>query len=273
MSFFSKIRDKIADIFAKTNDVESIEDALIEADFGAKLSMSIADKLRKSKDIKGDFGRIVADIVAPYIRDMDYDRSPTIVMMVGVNGVGKTTTVAKLAYNAQEFGKRVTIVACDTFRAAAVDQLGKWATKIGCGFYSGNGGCDPASVAYGALSGSAESDVIIIDTAGRMHNNANLMEELQKIERVINKLGYADHLATIITVDATSGQNTLEQIKVFGNYCKLDGVILSKMDSSAKGGTILNIIDQYKLGIYGVGVGESCCDFERFDLEKFCDVI
>lgn len=274
MSFFSKLKDKITDIFAKSNNVEEIEDILIEADFGIELASKIAVNLKKSKDIKVDFENIVRDILSPYVADISVNANnkPFVIMIVGVNGTGKSTTIAKLAHYLQCQGKSVDIVACDTFRAAAVEQIERWAHKLNCGLFRGLESHDPASVAYDAISNTT-SDVLIIDTAGRMHNNINLMNELSKIKRVVQKYNDRCPHETIITIDATTGQNTVEQIKIFSEYCNLSGLILTKMDSNAKGGTILNIVSRYKLPIYGVGVGESYEDFERFSIEKFCSFV
>ena len=272
MSFFKNIKEKISNIFTKSNNIEDIEDVLVEADFGIELASKIALQLKKSQDINGDFEAIISDILSPHIQTINTNRDTTVIMMVGVNGTGKTTTVAKLANYFQNLGKSVDIAACDTFRAAAVDQIEKWANKLECKLFRGQTNSDPASIAYDAVTKS-HGDILIIDTAGRMHNNQNLMGELQKIDRVLKKYNPDFPHETIITVDATSGQNTKEQIKTFGEYCKLTGVILTKMDSNAKGGTIVGIIDKYKIPIYGVGTGESFRDFDMFDVKKFCKIM
>jgi fused signal recognition particle receptor len=277
MSFFSKLKSAISRIVktdgpAAINDVE-LEDILIEADFGVRLSSEIAQYLKHKKDIILELRTKLEEILVPLVVDfsVDVSKRPYVVVLAGVNGSGKTTTVAKLAYLLKERGGlSVDIAACDTFRAAATEQLSLWAERLNCRIFKSDTPKDPASVAFEALRES-KSDVLIVDTAGRLHNNANLMNELAKVYRTIGKVsGSAPHMNVLI-IDATTGQNSLEQVREFRKIYPISGLILTKVDGGAKGGTIVSIAEEFKIPILGVGTGEAASDFRSFSIDKFLE--
>lgn len=272
MSFFYKLKNAIKNIISKPNfDLTELEDILIEADFGYKLAAKIAKNLLKSKNIHQDLCTILESILSPCIKSLEIDKSsakPYTILFVGVNGSGKTTTIAKIAHMLQKQSFSVDIAACDTFRAAATEQLSIWAEKLNCHIFKADTPKDPASVAFDAMQNS-KSDILLIDTAGRMHNNTNLMNELCKIHTVLKKFNQHSPQQTIITIDATIGQNSMEQIQAFHKICHVSGIILTKMDGGAKGGTIVNIIDTMKIPILGIGIGENASNLAPFSITKF----
>mgnify|MGYP001316369900 CR=1 FL=1 len=271
MSFFKKLKS----VFSKLTNIENsncddLEDTLIEADFGVELSTKIVKEIKKQNDLAASLKNKLESILTPLISDFKIDTSkkPFVIILEGVNGSGKTTTVAKLAFLLQNKGLSVDIAACDTFRVAATEQLSAWASKLGCNIFKSDIPKDPASVAFEALS-NTQSDVLIIDTAGRLHNNTNLMNELSKIHRVVKKIDETAPHATILILDATTGQNLIDQVKKFQKAQPISGIIINKMDGGAKGGAIVRIADEFKLPIVGVGIGESEKDFESFSVDKF----
>ncbi len=273
MSFFGKLKSIFKNFaFAKNN--EKLEEILIEADFGVKLATALAKEIGSKGDITEALKNKIDTIISPLIAEINVnsDKHPFVIVLEGVNGSGKTTTVAKLAYHFRQMGLSVDIVACDTFRVAATDQLAVWANKLNCRIFCGNTNPEkprePASLAYEALSNS-KSDILLIDTAGRLQNNTNLMNELAKIHRVLAKIDDSAPHETILVLDATTGQNMVEQVNEFQKIHPITGLILNKLDGNAKGGTLVRVVNEFKLPIYGVGIGETEKDFEAFSVEKF----
>ena len=219
MSFFKKLKASFSNLInSKENkiDRQNLEDTLIESDFGVGLSERLVKEIGNTSDLKQAFREKIDGILAPVVRNLEIDPSkkPFVIILEGINGSGKTTTVAKLAYFFKQKGFLVDIAACDTFRVAATDQLAVWAERLNCTIFKSDTPRDPSSVAFDALK-SSKSDVLIIDTAGRLHNNSNLMNELEKIHRVIKKLDPTAPHMTLLTLDATIGQHSIEQIKEF----------------------------------------------------------
>ncbi|MDR3224632.1 MAG: signal recognition particle-docking protein FtsY [Holosporales bacterium] len=276
MSFFKKLKSTISGVFStgtkgsvRIGDTD-LEDVLIGADFGVDLASKIARELRAEKDVVGALRMKLESILQPIIKDMEIDRSkkPFVIVLAGVNGSGKTTTVAKLACFFKAEGLSVDIAACDTFRAAATEQLSAWAIKLDCRIFKSETPKDPASVAFDALQ-STKSDVLLIDTAGRLQNNTNLMSELAKIYRTIGKIDKSAPHMNILIIDATTGQNSIEQIKEFSKVHPISGIIISKMDGGSKGGVITRVAGEFELPILGIGTGENEHNFEKFSIEKF----
>jgi fused signal recognition particle receptor len=273
MSFFKKLKSAITKITGRDNSENfslDLEDTLIEADFGPELANRIAKDIGNKDNVLSELKITLESILNPLIEDFDIDDSkkPYVIVLVGVNGSGKTTTVAKIVSFLKSKGFSVDIAACDTFRAAATEQLTIWAEKLGCNIFKSDVPKDPASVTYEALH-STKSDVLIVDTAGRLHNNTNLMNELSKIYRVINKIDASAPHKNILILDSTTGQNTIEQVREFNKIHPISGIIITKMDGASKGGTIVRIAEEFKLPILGVGIGESEKDLEKFSVEKF----
>lgn len=261
--------------------LETLEEALISADLGVHVATKLCASLAKNrydKDISEEEVRIlfadhIATMLEPVARSFQLNAShtPHVLVMCGVNGNGKTTTIGKLAHQAKEDGHSVMLAACDTFRAAAVDQLQIWSERVGCPIVTGAAEADPASVAYQALTQAKEKgvDLLIIDTAGRLHNKKNLMEELAKILRVMQKIDpSAPHDMTLV-LDATTGQNAIQQVEMFKAMVNISSLIVTKLDGSAKGGVVVALADRFKLPIYAVGVGESIHDLQPFNAKEF----
>ena len=263
---------------------ERLEEALIMADVGASTTAKVVARLEQEADAGGLeggealSGRLV-ELLAGIARTDDADaaridlsRDPTVIMVAGVNGTGKTTTIGKLAWHLQrELGHKVVLGAADTFRAAAVEQLTLWAQRAGCEIVTGPEGSDPGSVAFEAVRRGRElgADVIIVDTAGRLHTQDHLMEELSKVRRVIGKqLEGAPH-ETLLTVDATTGQNGLRQAKLFSEAVPVDGIVLTKLDGTAKGGIALAIAGELGIPVKLIGIGEALEDLRPFDPDDF----
>lgn len=273
MSFFGKLKSIFKKFTSGTSN-EELEEILIQADFGMTLATEIARQIGTKGNITGALKNRIESIVSPLIANIEIDtgKKPFVIVVEGVNGSGKTTTVAKLSHYFQQKGFSVDMVACDTFRVAATEQLAVWAKKLNCKLFCGstNSGKprEPASLAYEALSNS-KTDVLIIDTAGRLHNNANLMSELSKIHRVLKKVDESAPHEVILVLDATTGQNMLEQVRAFQKIHPVTGVILNKLDGNTKGGALVRVANEFKLPIYGVGIGESEKDFEAFSVDMF----
>ncbi len=294
--FFKKLRENMsktrvalaaevqATLFAGDVDEETwerLEEALIMADVGATTTARVVAQLEQEAEAGAlTGGEELSDRLADLLADLarvgddriDLRHEPTVIMAVGVNGTGKTTTIGKLAFHLQrELGKTVVLGAADTFRAAAVEQLEAWATRAGCELVRGPEGSDPGSVAFEAVKRGREigADVVIVDTAGRLHNQDHLMQELTKIRRVISKqLADAPH-ETLLTIDATTGQNGLRQAKLFSEAVPVDGVVLTKLDGTAKGGIALAIAGELGIPVKLIGVGETLDDLRPFDAEEF----
>lgn len=266
--------------------LETLEERLLTADFGVQATMRIMDQVETHARRGRAFGseelrRAVADEVREILSADDgaelttAESGPTVYLMVGVNGVGKTTTVGKLAHEARSQGRSVLMAAADTYRAGAVRQLEEWAERVGADFVGGQQGGDPAAVAFDALeAGVARGvDLILIDTAGRLQTNRGLMEELTKVDRVIRrKLPGAPH-ETLMVLDATVGQNALSQLRAFREAVEPTGIILAKMDSSAKGGIVVAIREEFGTPVKLIGVGETVDDLEPFDAEEFVEAV
>ena len=228
--------------------------------------------LTRPEQVKQELKRIMTEILDFEIPEETY---PLVILVAGVNGVGKTTSIGKLAYNYKRAGKSVTIVAADTFRAAAADQLTVWADRAGVRIVKQAEGADAAAVVYDALQSakSKGTEVTIIDTAGRLHNKVNLMEELKKIDRVIDREFPDAMRLNYIVLDATTGQNALSQIELFNEAIDIDGIVLTKLDGTAKGGVVLAIAGEEEVPVVYVGVGEGIDDVEKFDAEDFVSAI
>ena len=262
---------------------EELEEILITADIGHEPAAKLLDRLktRARKEGVSDPARFkdflaaeLSDILAPK-KAIKAVNAPEVVLVIGINGVGKTTTIAKLAHRARMQGKKVLIAAGDTFRAAAIEQLEIWAGRADCGFYAKGAGADPAAVAYEALDMAlAENyDVLFVDTAGRLHTKTNLMEELKKIERVLAKKHPGAPHRTILVLDATTGQNALSQTTLFNQAVGLDEIVMTKLDGTAKGGVIVGIALEYGVPITFVGLGEKMEDLRPFNGADFAKAL
>ncbi len=260
---------------------ERLEEALIYADVGAKTTAQVVQQLEQEAEdgalvggeaLSGRLAELLAEIARTGDDHIDLRPAPTVILVVGVNGTGKTTTIGKLAWHLRsELGQTVVIGAADTFRAAAVEQLERWAERAGCEFVSGRENSDPGAVAFDAVARGKEigADVVIVDTAGRLHTQDNLMDELVKIRRVIAKqIPEAPH-ETLMTVDATTGQNGLRQAKLFGEAVDVTGIILTKLDGTAKGGIALAIANELGIPVKLIGIGEALEDLRPFDADAF----
>lgn len=260
--------------------LESLEELLITADMGVETALKVSANMAEGRfgkklgvdEIKGLLADEVKVILEPVARPMPlYAKKPQVVLVVGVNGSGKTTTIGKLASQFKAAGKTVVIAACDTFRAAAVEQLQVWGERAGVPVLTAPEGTDPASLAFDAmLRAEADgADLLMIDTAGRLQNRADLMEELAKIVRVIRKKDPDAPHNTLLVLDATTGQNALSQVKVFTEIADVSGLVMTKLDGTAKGGVLVALADKYGLPIHAIGVGESIDDLQAFDPDEF----
>jgi fused signal recognition particle receptor len=260
--------------------LESLEDLLISADMGVETAGKLVAELSEAHfgrrltaaEVRGHLARGIAGILAPVARPMPlYPKTPQVILVAGVNGSGKTTTIGKLASQFRAAGKSVVIAACDTFRAAAVEQLRIWGDRAGVPVLTAAQGSDPASLAFEALSrAEAEgADLLMIDTAGRLQNRADLMEELAKIVRVLRKKDPDAPHNTILVLDATTGQNALTQVEIFGKIADVTGLVMTKLDGTAKGGVLVALADRFALPIHAIGVGEGIDDLQPFDPEDF----
>ncbi len=263
---------------------EELEEILVMGDVGVKTTETIIEGLKD--DVKKNHIKEAAECRELLINRLksvmevpegayDYLDRKTVVMVIGVNGVGKTTTVGKLAGRMKESGKKVLVAAADTFRAAANDQLVKWAERAGVSIVSSVEGTDPASVVYDAVTAAKarDVDVLICDTAGRLHNKKNLMEELRKMNKIVDREFPEAHRETWVVLDATTGQNALNQAREFGLVTDLNGIVLTKMDGTAKGGIAIAITSELNVPVKYVGVGEGNDDLQRFDTDEFIDAL
>ncbi len=282
---FTNRLKKLSKKYSKINEeyFEEIEEILISADCGVSFTMKImeelAEKAKKEKiDEPEEINELLFSIIfSSYLKedeenekDLAFDKKPEIILVCGVNGVGKTTTIAKLAHRYISMDKKVLLIAADTFRAGAKEQLTYWSEKIKADIVSGKENSDPASVVYNGLEKckSNEYDLVIIDTAGRLQNKVNLMNELKKIGKVIEKEGFTLDESFLI-IDATTGQNGVLQAKAFKEILPLSGIILTKMDGTSKGGIILSIKNELDIPVRFIGLGEKMDDLELFDLSKY----
>jgi fused signal recognition particle receptor len=273
-----------ASLFDRIDDEtwELLEEALILADVGAPTTAAVVEKLEHEVEagtvpadgtaIRDRLIEILAEVAATGRAPIDLSAEPAVLMMVGVNGTGKTTTIGKIAWHlSKEMGLSVVLAAGDTYRAAAAEQLAEWARRAGVDLVRGEEGADPGSVAFDAISAARArgADVVIVDTAGRLHTQDNLMEELAKVRRVIQKqIPEAPH-ETLISIDATTGQNGLRQAKVFSEAVDIDGVVLTKLDGTAKGGIALAIASDLEIPVKLIGVGETLEDLRPFDPAEY----
>jgi fused signal recognition particle receptor len=260
--------------------IEALEDMLIAADMGpstaARVAANVAAGRMGSKVSASDLRRALADevtrIMTPVARPMPiYPKRPQVVLVVGVNGSGKTTTIGKLASQFKAAGKSVVIAAGDTFRAAAVAQLQVWGARAGVPVLTAPDGSDPASLAFSAMeqAEATGADLLLIDTAGRLQNRADLMEELAKIVRVIRKKDPSAPHNTLLVLDASTGQNAVTQVEIFSKIADVSGLIMTKLDGSAKGGVLVSLADRFGLPIHAIGVGEQIDDLSAFDPQEF----
>jgi len=263
--------------------LEELEEVLILSDIGVTTSQFIVSELRaKIKEkglsdpqaVKTEIKTIISDILGEFI-PLDLSSKPTVVLVIGVNGVGKTTTIGKLASNYVKEGKKVLLAAADTFRAAAAEQLKMWADRSGADIVSSFEGADPASVVYDAISSAKakDYDIVLCDTAGRLHNKKNLMDELNKISRVITREMGDVKTEVLLVLDATTGQNAVNQAKMFKEAAGITGIILTKLDGTAKGGVVISIKKELDIPVRYIGVGEEADDLQEFDPKMFSDAI
>ena len=262
---------------------EELEETLVMADVGVTTSTEICDRLRKKiketgvtdpKEIKGMMKEIIAEMLGDN-EGLKLDTKPSVILVIGVNGVGKTTSIGKIAAKLQSEDKKVVLGAADTFRAAAIDQLGIWADRAGVSMVKSVEGTDPASVVFDTIASakSKGADVIICDTAGRLHNKKNLMDELAKINRVIARELPDSSVETLLVLDAATGQNAVNQAREFKNAADITGIVLTKLDGTAKGGIIIAISNELNIPVKFVGVGEGIDDLQHFVAADFADGI
>jgi len=298
--FFDKLKDGLAktrnSITEKVNDVlnlaitiddelyEELEEILITADIGVETSIQVIEKLKKKvkenkvKDptqIKSCLKEVLVDILGKEEESINSNNLPVVMLIIGVNGVGKTTSIGKIAATLKAEKYKVLIAAADTFRAAAIDQLEIWCTRAGVDLIKHKEGSDPAAVVFDAVQAAKarKVDVLICDTAGRLHNKKNLMDELAKINRVINREYSEAHMETLLVLDATTGQNGIQQAKQFMDICPIDGIILTKLDGTAKGGVVISIKNQLDIPVKYIGVGEGIDDLQQFNSKDFVDAL
>ena len=300
MGFFDKIkngltktRESIAkqvnnvfSVFVKVDDelFENLEEALIMADIGVETSTYIIEKLRdnvKHKHItdgnlvKEELKSIISEILSALDTTVNTSTTPSVILVIGVNGVGKTTSIGKIASHYKSMGKKVLLAAADTFRAAAIDQLDIWAQRSGCDIIKHQENSDPAAVVFDACTAAKArgADILICDTAGRLHNKKNLMAELAKINRVIERELPDSARETLLVLDATTGQNAVSQAKLFSEAADITGIILTKLDGTAKGGIVISIAKEQNVPVKFVGVGEGIDDLQEFNSDDFAKAI
>ena len=263
---------------------ENLEEALIMADMGFDTSEAITEKLRsivkakkitEGNEVKEELKNIISDILCQEDCSVHISTKPSVMLVIGVNGVGKTTSIGKLASKYTAEGKKVILAAADTFRAAAIDQLGIWADRSGCEIIKHAENSDPAAVIFDACNAAKArgADILICDTAGRLHNKKNLMAELEKINRVIDRELPGCDKEVLLVLDATTGQNAVSQAQIFSEAAKITGIILTKLDGTAKGGIVVAISDQQKIPVKFVGVGEGIDDLQPFDSHSFAQAL
>lgn len=281
---------KLRALFAGEIDeetLEKLEQLFYEADLGVQTAVELTGQVRDIhyKNPKLDADGIIAEVrkimaaklsqFPPSLAELQPDQLPLVILIVGVNGNGKTTSVAKLAKMFHAQGNSVLLAAADTFRAAAVEQLETWAKRLGIDLIKGAAGGDPAAVAFDAITAAKarKADVLIIDTAGRLHTKTHLMQELEKIKRTCQKVHPASPHETLLVLDATTGQNAIDQAKIFNQFTPISGLILTKLDGTAKGGIVVAIQQQLKVPVKFIGLGEGIDDFEPFDPESFVEAL
>ena len=281
----ASISEGIVSIFTKKPldqaTLDELEELLITADLGVGPAGRVVDSLKKSRfgkevspeEVREALADEIARLLAPVAVPLPLESAckPHVILVVGVNGSGKTTTIGKLAKNWADQGKTVVIAACDTFRAAAIDQLKVWGARAGVEVLSRAPGADAAGLAFDALQNAKDrgADVLLIDTAGRLQNKKDLMAELDKIRRVIAKLDSTSPHSTLLVLDATTGQNALRQVEVFRDVAQVSGLIMTKLDGTARGGILVALADKFALPVHAIGVGEQAEDLQSFDPKAF----
>ena len=278
--------DQVLKSYTKVDEdlLEEIEEILITADVGVETTMYIIDKLTDAiktkkitdpQDVKGELKLIIEEILTNDNSTLDVSHSPSIIIMVGVNGVGKTTTIGRLASRYKKEGKKVLIAAGDTFRAAAIDQLEVWANRSGVDIIKHQEGADPGAVIFDSIKAAKARniDLLICDTAGRLHNKANLMNELSKVFKIIDREYPEAKKEVLLVVDATTGQNAVSQAKSFKQVCDITGLVLTKLDGTAKGGVILAVKSEVDVPVKLIGVGEKMEDLQDFDAKAFSEAL
>lgn len=298
MGFFNKIseglkktRDSLGQLFdgvfsgGSVDDelFDDLEEALVLGDTGAATAGAICAELRRRVKKEGvtDPERVremLAEVIAEMLRggqELNLESKPAIIMVIGVNGAGKTTTIGKLAKRFEDEGKKVVVAAADTFRAAAIEQLEVWAKRSGAEIIKHSEGSDPAAVVFDAIAAgkARHADIIICDTAGRLHNKKGLMDELAKIGRVIEREAAGSSVETLLVLDATTGQNALNQAREFGAACGITGIVLTKLDGTARGGVVVGIRQELSIPIKFIGVGEQVDDLQPFDPDAFAKAL
>ena len=296
MGFFEKLKqgltktkdsivkqvDNLFKGFVKVDEdfLEELEELLILADLGAGVAMEIIDKLRDrikdekledSEQVKAALKEILVESISNEDNSLKLDTVPSTVLVIGVNGVGKTTSIAKIAHSLKQSGKKVLLAAADTFRAAAIEQLEVWANRAQVDIIKQNEGSDPAAVVFDAISSAKHNgtEVLVIDTAGRLHNKKNLMDELNKINRVIDRELPGCSREVLLVLDATTGQNAINQAKEFKNAANITGIVLTKLDGTAKGGIVFSVKKELGIPVKYIGVGEKMEDLQPFNAEEF----
>ena len=300
MGFFDKLKsglnktkesinDKINDVFSNFRKVdedflEELEEALIMSDIGIETSTKIIKNLRErmkkekiedEEQVKDVLREEIAQILEFSDNSLKLETKPSVILVIGVNGVGKTTSIGKMAARLSRDGKKVVVAAADTFRAAAVEQLEIWAKRAGAEIVKREEGIDPASVVFDAIKKTREigADVLICDTAGRLHNKKYLMDELNKIQKVINKEMPDASKEVLLVIDAGTGQNAISQVKAFKEQADITGIVLTKLDGTAKGGAVIGIVEENKIPVKFIGVGEQIDDMEIFNSKDFAKAI
>ena len=284
-SFDEKLNNAFS-LFRKVDEelLEELEEILIMSDVGLETSTSIISKLRdrikkenikEIEQVKQALREEMKKILDEVDNKLKLDTKPSVILVVGVNGVGKTTSIGKIANRLKKENKKIVIAAADTFRAAAVEQLEIWANRAGCDIVKKEEGVDPASVVYEAIKITKEknADILICDTAGRLHNKKYLMDELEKINRVINKELPEASKEILLVLDATTGQNAISQVKAFKEATNVTGLVLTKLDGTAKGGVVIGIVNENKIPVKFIGVGEQIEDMEIFNSQDFIKAI
>ena len=299
MGFFSKIKDglkktkesmvkkmqKVVNSFTKIDEelFEQLEETMIMSDMGVETSVQICEELRKRIKERGITDpsvimELIQEIVAEMMGDdieLDLSSKPSVIMVIGVNGAGKTTTIGKMCHQFINDGKKVVVAAADTFRAAAIDQLQVWTDRAGVDIIKHSEGSDPAAVVFDAIKAgmARDADVIICDTAGRLHNKKNLMDELKKIARIVNNNAPDSRVETLLVLDATTGQNAVNQARLFKETADITGIVLTKLDGTAKGGIIIPIKEELGIPVKLVGVGEKIDDLQPFIPQDYVEAL
>ncbi len=284
-SFSDKVNN-VFKVFVKVDEefFEELEEALIMADLGVETSCYIIEKLRDnvkakrisdSDEVKNELKDVISEILTEQDTAMKLNTKPSVILVIGVNGVGKTTSIGKMATYYKSQGKKVLLAAADTFRAAAIDQLDVWAKRSDCDIIKHQENSDPAAVVFDACRAAKarNTDILICDTAGRLHNKANLMAELNKIGRVIERELPDSDKEILIVLDASTGQNAVSQAKLFAEAADISGIILTKLDGTAKGGIVVSISKEQNIPVKFIGVGEGIDDLQEFDAENFAKAL